>query len=202
MKRFLAILAGLWLAAVLAGCAHPISLAANVADLAGTGTGKLDKAVGLAISDDDRKREVIGPGGGGDKLSYQPYRDLETGLYVALSETFTRVTRVSGTGDPKVRSDGLDYVVVPTIATTSFSPSLFTWPPTVFTIELTCRVVDADGKPVTELRAMGDGRAEFEEFKGDLSLAARRAADDALRKLVKALADAKDTLRQSAASTK
>jgi hypothetical protein len=191
MRRFLLALSGLLLAAIISGCAHPISLAGNVASLAGTGTGKLDKAVGLSMSDEDRKREVIGPGGGGDKVSYLPYRDLETGLYIALSETFARVSRVNGLSDPKVKADGLNYVVTPSIATTSFSPSIFTWPPTIFTIELTCKVVDDDGKAVTEVRALGEGRAEFDEFKGDFSLSAKRAADDAFKKLVKALADAK-----------
>jgi len=195
MRRFLLTLSGLLVAAVISGCAHPISLVGNAAGLVGTGTGKLDKAVGLSMTEEDRKREVIGAGGGGDKVSYLPYRDLETGLYMALSETFTRVSRVNGISDPKVKSDGLNYIVTPSIATTSFSPSLFTWPPTIFTIELSCKVVDADGKAVTEVRAMGEGRAEFEEFKGDFSLSAKRAAEDALRKLVKALSDAKPQFR-------
>lgn len=195
MRRFLLTLSGLLLAAVISGCAHPISLVGNAAVLVGTGTGKLDKAAGLSMTDADRTSEVIGPGGGGDKVSYRPFRDMETGLYMALSETFARVSRVNGISDPKVKSEGLNYIVTPSIATTSFSPSLFTWPPTIFTIELTCKVVDADGKAVTEVRAMGEGRAEFEEFKGDFSLSAKRAAEDALRKLVKALSDAKTQFR-------
>jgi len=195
MRRFVLALSGLLLAALISGCAHPISLVGNAAALAGTGTGKLDKAVGLSMSDEDRKREVVGPAGGGDKVSYLPYQDLETGIYVALSAPFTRVSRVSGISDPKVKSEGLDYIVTPSIATTSFSPSIMTWPPTIFTIELTCKVVDADGKIVTEVRTMGEGRAEFAEFKADPSLSAKRAADDALKKLVKALSDAKPQFR-------
>lgn len=195
MRRLLLVLSGLLLAAVISGCAHPISLAGNASALSGTGTGKLDKAVGLSMTDEDRKREVTGPGGGGDKVSYLPYRDMETGLYIALSETFARVSRVSGLSDPKVKSEGLNYIVTPSISTTSFSPSIMTWPPTIFTIELTCKVVGADGKSVTELRVMGDGRAEFDEFKADPSLSAKRAAEDALKKLVKALSDAKPQFR-------
>lgn len=195
MRRFVLALAGLLLVAVVSGCAHPISIVGNAATLAGTGTGKLDTIVGLSMTDEDRKREVTTPGGGGDKVSYFPYRDLETGLYIALSETFTRVIRVSGIGDPKVKSEGLRYIVTPSISTTSFSPSIATWPPTIFTIELTCKVVDADGKAVTEVRAMGEGRAEFDEFKADTSLSAKRAADDALKKLVRALSDAKPQFR-------
>jgi hypothetical protein len=195
MRRFLVVLSGLLLVVVISGCAHPISIAGNSAALAGTGTGKLDKAVGLSMTDEDRKREVTTPGGGGDKVTYLPYRDMETGLYIALSETFTRVIRINGISDPRVKSEGLDYVVTPSITTTSFSPSIATWPPTIFTIELTCKVVNADGKSVTEVRAMGEGRAEFDEFKSDPSLSAKRAADDALKKLVKVLSDAKPQLR-------
>lgn len=195
MRRLLLTLSGLLFVAVISGCAHPISLVGNSAALVGTGSGKLDNAVGLSMTDEERKLEVIGPGGGGDKVSYLPYRDLETGLYMALSETFTRVSRINGISDPKVKSEGLNYIVTPGIVTTSFSPSLFTWPPTIFTIELTCKVVDSGGKAVTEVRAMGEGRAEFDEFKRDFSLSAKRAAEDALKKLVKALSDAKPQFR-------
>jgi hypothetical protein len=191
IRRHAPILLALTLVGVLSGCAHPISLAGTTAALAGTGGGKVAKGAGLVISDEDRKREVVSPGGGGDKVSYLPYRDLEVGLYLAMSETFERVTRITGPNDPKVKQERLDYVVTPTIATTSFSPSLFTWPPTIFTVELVCKVTDGDGQPVAEVRAFGEGRAEFDEFKSDFSLAAKRAADDALRKLVKSLGEAR-----------
>jgi hypothetical protein len=195
LRRALGALAALGLAALVSGCAHPISLSGNNIALAGTGKAKIDKTAGLALSDDDRKREVITPGGGGDKVSYLPYRDMETGLYIALSESFTKVVRVSGPQDPKVKAESVHYVVTPQINTTSYSPSLVTWPPTIFTVELICRITDGEGKLVTEVRAAGDGRAEFDEFKNDFSLAAKRAADDALAKLVKALGEAGAKLR-------
>lgn len=180
----------------LGGCAHPINLSADTAAVVGSGSGpKVDRKVGLVMTDELRKREVISPGGGGDKLSYYPYKDLETGLYVALSETFTGVALVTGSADPKFKAEGLTLTVVPEIATTSFSPSLLTWPPTVFTVELTCTVRDADERVVKRLRVQGEGRAEFDEFKSELSLAAKRASTDAVRKLVKALAEAKPELR-------
>lgn len=195
MKRFFH---AVWLTlfvAFVSGCAHPISLTGDVASLAGTGKAKIDKAIGLNITEDNRKLEVTGPGGGGDKVRYQPYRDIETGLYVALSESFSRVARINGPTDPKVKAETLNFVLTPSMATTSFSPSLFTWPPTIFTIELTCKISDPEGKPVTEVRAMGEGRAEFDEFKADFSLSAKRAADDVLKKLVKAIGEAAALLR-------
>ncbi|EHR72646.1 hypothetical protein BurJ1DRAFT_3843 [Burkholderiales bacterium JOSHI_001] len=195
MKRLFQTLCSFAMVLLVTGCAHPISLSADVAALSGTGNAKVDRKVGMVMNDDMRKREVISPGGGGDKVSYQPYRDLETGLYVALSESFSGVARVSGPADAKVQAEGLQLLVTPSIATTSYSPSLVTWPPTVFTVELTCSITDAQNKPVTEVKVQGEGRAEFDEFKADFSLSAKRASADALKKLVKALGDAAAKLR-------
>ena len=190
MKRTLFALIAVFAAVLASGCAHPISLAGDATQLVGSGGAKLDKKVGLVISDDQRKMEMTGPGGGGDKVSYFPYRDLEAGIYQSLSLVFADVRKVSGTSDPKVQADGLSFTVSPTIAATSFSPSLLTWPPTVFTVELTCKVNDLQNKTVAEVRVQGEGRAEFDEFKKDTSLSAKRASEDALRKLTKALSEA------------
>jgi len=193
--RWAGIAAALLIAVLATGCAHPISLAPNLDKVTGAGKGRIDKKVGLALAEADRARELTTPGGGGDKVSYFPYRDTEPGLYVALSESFAQVMRVSGPADPKVKAEGLNYIVTPALTTTSYSPSIMTWPPTVFTIEISCRIADAEGKPVTELKVQGEGRAEFDEFKADTSLSARRAVEDALRKLVAAIAEAAPKLR-------
>lgn len=187
MRRLVLIAASLLLAAVVSGCAHPISLAPDVASLVGTGTNKIDRKVGLFVAEEDRKREVTTPGGGGDKVSYFPYRDIETAIYVVLSESFTSVSKVNGATDPKVKEDGLSYIFTPSIVTTSSSPSLLTWPPTLFTIELTCKVHDAQGRPAREVAVRGEGRAEFSEFRSNHSMAAKRAVEDMLKKLISAL---------------
>ena len=182
---------------LVGGCAHPINLNGDTASLIGTAgaTEKVDRKVGLMITEQQRSREVTTAGGGGDKVSYFPYRDLETGLYVVLSEVFSGVTRIAGPGDAKVKSDGITLMIVPEIVTTSHSPSLLTWPPTVFTVELTCSVKDANDRELTRLRVQGEGRAEFNEFVSDPSLSAKRASTDALKKLVKSFSDAKPALR-------
>ncbi len=191
MKRLLLLLTALVSVLALGGCAHPITLGPNVSSLAGTGVVKIDKRVGLVITEEAKKREFITPGGGGDKVSYQPYRDLESGLYFTLSESFAGVARLTGPADPKVAAEKLNYLITPDIRTTSFSDSVLTWPPTLFTVELVCTVVSDSGAPVTTLRVVGDGRASWDEFKGDFSLAAKRASEDALKKLAKAIADDK-----------
>jgi hypothetical protein len=187
MYNIKSLLAVLGAAALLAGCAHPISLTPKATDLPAAQTTKIDKGVGLAITEADRAKTVVSPGGGGDKVEYYPYRDLELGLYQALSDSFTRVSRVTGTADPKVGAEHLSYVVRPDITTTSSSPSPFTWPPTQFTVSLTCTVMDANGNTLKTISASGEGHAEFDEFKSDFSLSARRASASALSKLIEAL---------------
>lgn len=195
MIKKLSLYVALLAVSLLTACAHPITLGGNVSKLSGTGQAKIAHKVGLLVTDEQRNLQVTTPGGGGDKVSYQPYRDLESGLYVALSESFAGVTRVASPNDTKIASEQLRYVVKPTIATTSSSPSPFTWPPTVFTVELTCKITDSTDKLLTEVKVLGEGRAEFEEFKADASLSARRASDDALTKLMKAFAEVADKLR-------
>lgn len=188
-----------WLATLLVvtltGCAHPVSLSSDVSKLMGSGANKIDRKVGLVMTDEQRRFEQTTPSGGGDKVSYLPYRDLESGLYVVLSENFAGVTRVAGVNDPKVAADGLAFLVLPAIATTSFSPSLVTWPPTIFTVAVTLSVVDPRNNPVTEVKVQGEGRAEFDDFKTDVSLSAKRAAEDVLKKLMKAINDISAQLR-------
>lgn len=185
MKR----LAGTALVLALAGCAHPISLSVDAVSLPQQNLPRIERKVGLQISDADLAREVTSAGGGGDKLSYRPYRDLETPLYVALGQVFSGVRKVSGPNDPKIAADGLSFVIAPVISTQSYSDSIVTWPPTQFSVELVCKVTDAKGQPVTEVRATGDGRAVFDEFKSNTGLSAQRAVSEALQKLVKALAN-------------
>ena len=129
-------------------------------------------------------------GGGSDKIRYFHYRDMEPGFYKALAEVFRGVSKVK---DPKntddLRQNGIALLIVPEIKTTSSSPSPFTWPPTQFSVTLTCIVTDAMGKQVQKLSVTGNGKAEFDEFKSNFALAAVRATNDALAKLVLALSE-------------
>lgn len=198
MIRRLFSLAALAIAFVLGGCAHPISLSPEVAGLVGTGPSpKIDRPVVLVITEAQLAQEVISPGGGGDKVSYKPYKDLQTGLYVALGEVFTRASLATSPTDPRIGNDPATVIVTPTISTTSFSPSLFTWPPTIFTVTLEMGF-RGTGKPdaLTSVRVQGEGRAEFDEFKGNFSLSAQRASQDALARLVKAIQAQSDALKR------
>lgn len=169
--------------ALLAACAHPISLEpTKVPERIESQLVK--KKVGYVITDADRAKEVTTPGGGGDKVTYLPYRDMEKALRSALRAVYDDVTAVKSASDAAaLREAGVAYVFTPVINTTSSSPSALTWPPTEFAAEVVCTVTDAAGAVVARVRATGHGAAEFEEFKSDFSLSARRAVADVAEKL-------------------
>ena len=180
----------------LFGCAHPINMKPNIDAIKGVATAVIDKQVGYHISEANMAVEVTTPGGGGDKVRYFPYRDMDAGFYKALSEVFKGVSKIANPKDAvAIAKSGITVLIVPEITTTSSSPSPFTWPPTKFTVTLNCSVVDANGQNLTSIKVQGEGQAEFDEFKGNFSRSAVRASDDALKKLVQALAASKE-LRQ------
>ena len=174
--------------ALLAACAHPIGIGPLETPVRNE-AGLNPKKVAYVMTDADRTREVITPGGGGDKVSYFPYRDLEKSIRDALRSVYSDVFVVKAASDAEaIKAQGVSYVFTPTITTTSESPSLFTWPPTKFGIELNCAVTDAQGQRVTDLRVQASGTAEFSEFMKDFGLAGRRASGQLSEQLKQAVA--------------
>ncbi len=65
---------------VLFGCAHPITMNPDLAAVTvPAGAKPIAKKVGYHIPEALRSVEVTTPGGGGDKVRYFPYRDIEPG---------------------------------------------------------------------------------------------------------------------------
>lgn len=191
MNLFMRVLA-LCALVTLIGCAHPISISPDMAsvDRKDLGT-RIPKSVGYYISAEDRAREVTTPGGGGDKVQYMPYRDLEPGLYKMLSNAFSEVHVLKSPDDKEfIRAQKIGFVLVPKIETTSSSSSLLTWPPTDFTVSLECRALNGDGTVVWNETVKGEGKAAFSEFVGDFSLAGRRASEKAILELQRAILSA------------
>jgi hypothetical protein len=181
-------IAALSVVAALSGCAHEISLTGDASKLPALSTAPLDKNVGLVITEEESSLEVITPGGGGDKVSYHPYHDLELPIYVGLGHVFKNVTKFKSMPDAAtIQSKHLDYVITPTIKTISSSPSLVTWPPTDFSVMLSCTVTDPSGQKLVTEDVTGTGHAEFSEFKHNLGLAGQLATADAVGKLQAAL---------------
>jgi hypothetical protein len=137
----------------------------------------IDKNVAYYISVEDKEKEVTTPGGGGDKVTYKPYADSEAALNTILSKIFSRVYSVNSINDHEyIKKKKISFIFVPKIITNSSSSSLLTWPPTEFTINLTCQAFDENGSVIWEQTVDSKGSAEFSEFKSDFSLAARRAS--------------------------
>lgn len=172
-----------------AGCAHNITIAPDAASLTPLKKpNQINATVGLVVTNAMRTQETVTPGGGGDKVAYKPYHDLEFPVYLALSQTFKDVVKLDeAPNQDAARAKGLTYVITPEIATTSSSPSMFTWPPTDFRVTLTCTVSDPSGKVVAKPQVTGGGHAEFDEFKHNFGLAPDRATIEAVKKLPDAI---------------
>ena len=168
---------------LLAACAHPINL--EPTKLPERDDAKLvAKKVGYVLTDTDRAKEVTTPGGGGDKVSYYPYRDMEKAIRASLRAVYQDVSSLRSPNDAAaIKEAGVAYIFLPEISTASSSSSPFTWPPTQFTVNVICTVTDPQGVVLAKVASTGTGAAEFTEFKTDFSLSARRAVAEAVERL-------------------
>ena len=169
----------------LAGCAHPIVISARTDKLPQSNTAPIQKTVGYYIAAADKTLEVESDGGGGDKIKYKPYDDLDAGIYKVLLNTYKNVVKLQSVDKQSVTSNNITYVFIPKIITKSSSTGVFTWPATDFEIELTMQAHDASGSVLWSKAVNGKGHAEFDEFKHDFQLSARRASEELLANLQK-----------------
>jgi len=185
MKKIKLLLVVLPLLAMI-GCAHPMVISPRVEELPVENKVKIDKAVGYYISAKNLVLKVESPGGGGDRLAYHPYKDIEGALSKVLFNIYKDVYKLKSENDKKeLTKKGVTYVFVPKVSTTSSSPSPFTWPPTDFSVTLDVHALDNSGKQLWSSQVTGKGHAEFEQFKDDFQLAARLASKAAFIKLQK-----------------
>lgn len=188
--QFAKLLFPVLIAVVVTGCAHPIVISPDISKIERDGgTQAIPKNVGYYILG-DREKEVTTPGGGGDNIRYKPYKDIETGFYKMLSNVFKNVSVLKNDKDLAINKNDISYIISLEISTNSSSPSMLTWPPTMFGVNLSCNIKDETGKNITSLLAVGEGHAEYDEFKSDFSLAGKRASQDALIKMQRSLLNA------------
>lgn len=175
------------LALLVTGCAHQIEINPDMAKINQAET-KSEKIVGYYISEENKKKKVTTPAGGGDKISYLPYSDLESVFYTVLSNKYKDVYSVKSLEESNfINEKGISLIFIPEIETNSSSDSMMTWPATDFSIKLTCKAISATGDLVWEKTIEAAGHAEFDEFKSDFSLSARRASEQVINLLVKEL---------------
>ena len=165
----------------LTGCSHKIKIDPSLDQIR---TVKIEKEVnvnvGYFISRQDKIKNVITPGGGGDSVNYTPYLDTEAALNTVLSKIFNRVYSLESPHDQEyIDRKKIKYIFIPTITTQSSSASLFTWPPTNFIFELKCKAIDINHDIIWEELIYSEGYASFDEFKYNFSLSAQRATEKA-----------------------
>jgi hypothetical protein len=186
MKSFFAGLLAIATALALGGCAHPITITPDLAKLpTESSQAKIDKAVGYYISEQNRALKVVTPAGGGDKVEYAPYADLESGLYRVLYNTFSAAYPVKYLQDQAfLKSKNIAWVFTPTITTNSSSRNSFFWPPTDFSVTIDVVSTDAAQQPVWKetIKADNDVIAVKDTLK-EHGLAGRVAAEKALKML-------------------
>lgn len=168
---------------LISACAHPITIVPNKTPERVAGSLSQKKAA-YVMTDNDRNKQVTTAGGGGDKVNYYPYRDVEKAIRDALRSIYADVIAISSSADiDSLKTNNISVVYIPVISTVSSSDSAFTWPPTYFGVELTCNVYDVAGKELSNLKVTGNGNAEFSEFKINTGLAGSRASSDLSEKL-------------------
>jgi hypothetical protein len=169
---------------VVAGCAHPVSVRADV-NYPSDRT--VDTSVGYFISDANRSVEVTTPAGGGDKMRYFPYRDLEPTILNTLGSVFRKVYSVPENGRATYIADHhLTFVFEPILTTNSSSKSAIFWPATDFDLTIKVTALDASGQAVWNREFTGHGHIEKGRSLNDVP-PAKEAAAEAFGKLRKAL---------------
>lgn len=160
--------------AALAGCASSASTGASSAGTQTQGP-LIQKKVAYVMSAGDSGRQVYAPGTSGDIAS----RQLEQSGLDALRSVYADVVVVPSAKDTAgIQAAGISYVFTPQIKADFSAPSPFSKPLTVFNTEVVCIVTNPVGSEVTRVKANGAGKAEFDEFRYDPNLAARRASTD------------------------
>ncbi|OOG39149.1 hypothetical protein [Rhodanobacter sp. C05] len=169
---------------VLAGCAHPVSVRADV-NYPSDQT--VDTSVGYFISDANRKLEVTTPAGGGDKMRYFPYRDMEPAILNTLGSVFRKVYSVPEAGRAAYISDHhLTFVFEPILTTNSSGNSAIFWPASDFDLTIKVTALNASGQTVWNRDFTGHGHVEKSRSLIDVP-PAKEAAAEAFGKLRKAL---------------
>lgn len=183
--RLIKLLSMLTVVAIITGCAHPLAIGPDISKVERSGSAQtIDKSVGYYIPADIRDKAVKTKGGGGDSVTYTPYKDIETAFYKMLSNVFKNVIVLKSPNDVEaIAKNSVSYIITPEITTESSSPSPFTWPPTTFSANLTCSITTPGGKMIGKPAVVGVGKAEYDEFKSDFSLSGKRATLDSLLKM-------------------
>lgn len=180
----------------ISGCAHPVVVAPKIEKIVPeiSHQQKINANAGFYISPETSNLEVTTSAGGGESIRYYPYRDIEVGYQRMLLSVFNNVIKLKSAHDTKeLSSNNIQYTLEPILITMSGSTEFSTWPPTNFTVDLSCKIRDASGKEIGNPRVVGNGQhtGGALALQGDYGLTGRRAMEDALIKMQRALLEFK-----------
>lgn len=171
---------------ILTGCTHKIDMVPNVEKVTDNvlDVKKRNYNVAYILKSYDQNKYVVTAGGGGDKIGYTPYDDTELVFRTILSKIFAKVYKIEFNDSKLINEKDIRFIFTYNLKTNSSSESMFTWPPTKFTISLNCKAVSKDGINVWEDTVYDEGNATFNEFKSNFSLAAQRASEKVFTQLL------------------
>lgn len=200
------VLSGIITALTLTACAHSINVTPDLTKIERDARpdNRVKGKAAYFIQNEKLAAEVVTPGGGGDNVSYYPYRDIESGFRKMLGNVYQDAIKVQSIGDyPSLGKDGVKYLIIPEIVTTSGSTGFFTWPPTTFTVDLTVKVSDLQGRVIGKPQVIGTGQISgIFDMKGDHGIVGKIAMENALKKMQTALSELKyDDLSQATAES-
>lgn len=168
----------------LSGCTHKIDITPNSENIINDKYEINKKNYNIGYIIDNIDLEIVSAGGGGDKISYFPYKETESAFRTILVKHFNKVYLVNNNDRKFILDNNIKLVFNYKITTYSSSESVFTWPPTKFVITLDCKAINNDGNLKWEKVIIGEGNASFNEFKNDFSLAGKRATENLFKKLL------------------
>jgi hypothetical protein len=172
----------------MSGCAHKIEISPDLSIIESKeNSDKISASIGYYIDPVSKEREVITPGGGGDRIRYKPYFDIEDAFSAMLHNIFTNVITLDSIANNNSVNKSIDYLLTLDITTNSSSASMLTWPPTWFGVNISSNLMRPSGEIIETLSVKGEGRAEYSEFLFNKGLAGRRASLDAINKMQNAL---------------
>ncbi|GEM_PF-624507 len=169
---------------LVTACAHRINITPDISEIEAPKLPRIKKNVGYYISSENLEKQVVTPGGGGDKVKYLPYKESEPVLKAMLSNIFVNVYQVPSLGDTKfIDSRDISYVFIPEITTNSSSRSIWIWPPSDFTVTLECKATDPSGEPLWQTKVDSEAHMGLPDVHKDFSLAGKVAITKAFSKL-------------------
>jgi len=172
----------------VSGCAHRINITPDTAMMNSIqNSDKIQGTAGYCITPEMRQKEVITPAGGGDRVRYTPYKDIEEGFKDVLENVFLEVRSLDSNVAPNINNNSVDYVVSLEIDTDSSSASMLTWPPTWFGVSLETELFNTETKETTKVSVKGEGSATYSKFIMNKGITGQEATLDALEKLQMAL---------------